>query len=143
MTEMGITVDQIMSWGPCEDWPRSEVEKAFAGRDSIPLKEILQREDIILEDRLWVGCHALLCIRWWCADRVDAAADVAEKAASCVAKARSVAMHAILSNSNASAYAASYAAGYAAPHWIDGIEEEQKLQLAWLLDQATSQRGET
>jgi hypothetical protein len=66
---MNITVDQIMEWKPCKDWPRVRIEKLFGGRGSIPLVEILECMGLFEFDRIWVGCHALPETRWTWVDR--------------------------------------------------------------------------
>jgi hypothetical protein len=40
-----------------------------AGREQIPLVTILRDEGLSIDDRIWLGCHALPEIRWWCAAR--------------------------------------------------------------------------
>ena len=57
---LAVTVDQIMAWGPCDDYPRERVEELFAGRESLSAMEILEL-DIPCEDILWAAlCEELV-----------------------------------------------------------------------------------
>ena len=47
-----VTVDQVMSWLPCEDYTRERVEELFAGREALSAMEILEL-DIPVGDKLW------------------------------------------------------------------------------------------
>jgi hypothetical protein len=47
-----VTVDQVMSWKPCERYTRELIEQLFAGRESLSAVDILKL-DIPTEDRLW------------------------------------------------------------------------------------------
>jgi hypothetical protein len=47
-----ITIEQIMSWYPCDEWPESRVRSVVG--DGIALLDLLQREDVPVDDRLWV-----------------------------------------------------------------------------------------
>ena len=76
---LAVTVDQVMSWPPCEDYTRERVEELFAGREAMTALEILEL-DIPCEDILWAvlreelipaeTLHEFTC-------RCDAAADAA------------------------------------------------------------------
>lgn len=56
-----VTVDQIMRWKPCEDYPRSRVVKLFAGRKriSITTLEGMVGREIDASDAVWVVSHLL------------------------------------------------------------------------------------
>ena len=47
-----LTVDEIMSWKPCEDYPRSRIVELFSGRDQITPVDVLKM-DIPHLDKLW------------------------------------------------------------------------------------------
>lgn len=48
-----VTVDEVMSWGPCKSYDRARVKSLFAGRESLTAADI-EALDIRLVDRLWV-----------------------------------------------------------------------------------------
>ena len=48
-----FTVGLVMSWQPCEEYPRKRVEELFAGRESLTSQEVAAL-DIPAADRLWV-----------------------------------------------------------------------------------------
>ena len=89
-----VTVDQVMSWLPCEDYTRERVEELFAGREALSAMEILEL-DIPVGDKLWAvlreelipaetlyefGCRCdAACDTTW--DAADAAWDAADAAA--------------------------------------------------------------
>jgi len=52
---MGITVDQIMSWEPCEEYPRERVAELFGGHESVDILDVLRCEGVPVCDRLWVA----------------------------------------------------------------------------------------
>ena len=55
-----VTVDQVMSWEPCDDYTRERVEELFAGRESLSALEITEL-DIPAKDIMWaVLCEELL-----------------------------------------------------------------------------------
>ena len=86
-----VTVDQVMSWEPCEEYTRERVEELFAGRESLSALEIMKL-DIPAKDMLWaVLCEELVpaetlhefgcrCNAAW--DAADAAWDAADAARS-------------------------------------------------------------
>jgi hypothetical protein len=47
-----ITVDEIMSWEPCEEYPKSRVIELFSGRERITPVDVLKM-DIPYFDKLW------------------------------------------------------------------------------------------
>jgi hypothetical protein len=47
-----VTIDQVMSWEPCEDYTRKRVAKLFAGRKTVSATNVLGM-DIPDEDKLW------------------------------------------------------------------------------------------
>lgn len=47
-----VTVDEIMSWNPCDDYDRPRVESLFAGRESLTVHDI-DALGISASDRLW------------------------------------------------------------------------------------------
>ena len=49
-----ITVEQIMSWGPCDDYPEPRVLELFGDHKSVTPIEILDYPGIPVADRLWV-----------------------------------------------------------------------------------------
>jgi len=49
-----ITVEQIMSWGPCDDYPEPRVRELFGDHKSVTPIEILDYPGIPVADRLWV-----------------------------------------------------------------------------------------
>ena len=51
-----VTIDQVMAWEPCSDYPRKLVEELAAGRTEITAPEIVSLE-IPAEDRLWMLLH--------------------------------------------------------------------------------------
>ena len=53
-----LTVDQIMAFGPCHDYPRERVAALWAGRDSLTAAEIAALE-IPDTDRVWALCRWL------------------------------------------------------------------------------------
>jgi hypothetical protein len=50
---MTFTIDQILGWKPCEDYPRKRIEGLFSGRESITAEELAEL-DIPIEDKIWV-----------------------------------------------------------------------------------------
>lgn len=54
-----LTVDRIMAWGPCPDWPRKRIARAFGKRKRISLLDVLGWDGASVEDRVWLGCRAL------------------------------------------------------------------------------------
>ena len=47
-----VTVDEVMSWEPCKEYPRERVTALFADRETITALDVLEM-DIPAEDRLW------------------------------------------------------------------------------------------
>ncbi len=52
MDKPAVTVDQVMEWDPCSDYPRERVEELWTGRPALTALEILDL-DIPGADRLW------------------------------------------------------------------------------------------
>jgi len=50
------TVCDIMKLNPCEGYPRERVEKLWAGRESLSVREIAEL-DIPIWDRIWALCE--------------------------------------------------------------------------------------
>lgn len=74
---MKITIEQVLSWGPCDDYATEEqLLEVTGGRREMELLEALAL-DIHVEDRIWLGCHALPP-----ALRSEFACDCAERALS-------------------------------------------------------------
>lgn len=48
-----ITVDDVMFWDPCNEYPRERIEALFAGRESLGWREILAL-NLPVKDMLWV-----------------------------------------------------------------------------------------
>ncbi len=46
------TVEQVLSWHPCEDYTKERIEKLWDGREALSGLEILDL-DISVEDRFW------------------------------------------------------------------------------------------
>jgi len=51
-----VTVEDVMKWEPCLDYPRERVEELFAGRESLGWREILET-GLPSKDLLWVFLH--------------------------------------------------------------------------------------
>ena len=47
-----VTIDQVMRWRPCSDYPQKRINSLFAGRESLSLEDIVAL-DISTEDKLW------------------------------------------------------------------------------------------
>jgi len=52
-----ISIDTIMGWNPCSDWPRERIAKLFGRRKYYSAMEILDAKQIPLGDRIWVVLH--------------------------------------------------------------------------------------
>jgi hypothetical protein len=55
---MRITVDMIMEYGPCREYPRSRVEELWEGRDSLSAEE-MRALPIPTRDLMWAWLHLL------------------------------------------------------------------------------------
>lgn len=74
-----ITINEIMSYGPCEDYPVQRVEGLWAGREALAPREVAELE-IPHEDKVWALCHclasrdlsAVVAFSQGCAIRADA-----------------------------------------------------------------------
>lgn len=67
-----LTVQQVVSWGLCGDWPKERVESYAAGRKSVKLFDVLDDDSLSVSDRLCVGSRALedyYPIGYWAAER--------------------------------------------------------------------------
>jgi hypothetical protein len=51
-----VTVNDVMAWGPCDNYPIERIEELFAGRESLGWREILET-GIPTKDLLWVFLH--------------------------------------------------------------------------------------
>jgi hypothetical protein len=49
---LSVTVDQVLSWEPCEEYTRARIEELFAGRETINVHDVLEM-NIPDEDKLW------------------------------------------------------------------------------------------
>ena len=47
-----VTVDQVMAWGPCDDYTHERVEELFAGREALSAMDITEL-DIPAKDIIW------------------------------------------------------------------------------------------
>ena len=47
-----VTIDQVIRWRPCSDYPRKRINSLFAGRESLSWEDIVAL-DISTEDKLW------------------------------------------------------------------------------------------
>ena len=47
-----VTIDQVIRWRPCSDYPRKRINSLFAGRESLSWEDIVAL-DIPTEDKLW------------------------------------------------------------------------------------------
>ena len=52
-----VTIDTVMSWGPCEAYTRQRVTKLFAGRKTVSALNILDM-GIPDEDKIWAAVRA-------------------------------------------------------------------------------------
>ena len=50
--EVRVTIKQVLSWEPCEEYTRKRIEELFAGRETVTAPDILSM-DIPARDRLW------------------------------------------------------------------------------------------
>ena len=118
---MKITVDQIMGWGPCPEYPRERVEGLIG--DGKTVDELLELE-IPINDRVWGVCHAIpvesaVACAIACAERVllvfEAERPGDDRPGQWIEAAQSYAVYASYAAARASdasdaAYAVSYAA---------------------------------
>jgi ribosomal protein L12E/L44/L45/RPP1/RPP2 len=51
-----VTVDEVMSWEPCEKYTRTRVTELFAGRKTVSAMNVLGM-DIPADDKLWAVLH--------------------------------------------------------------------------------------
>ena len=51
-----VTVDQVLSWEPCDDYTPERVTELFAGRETVTALDILAM-DIPPDDKLWAVCR--------------------------------------------------------------------------------------
>jgi hypothetical protein len=49
-----VTVDQVLSWEPCEDYTRERIEELFAGKEAVNVHDVLAM-DISDSDKLWAA----------------------------------------------------------------------------------------
>ena len=73
--EVRVTIKQVLSWGPCENYTRERIEELFTGRKTVAVQDILSM-DIPARDRLWAVLreelvpatilHEFMC---WCAEQ--------------------------------------------------------------------------
>jgi len=56
VSELRVTVDQVMVWSPCKEYTRARVEELFAGRETVTAIDVLEM-DIPAVDRLWAVCR--------------------------------------------------------------------------------------
>jgi hypothetical protein len=47
-----VTIDQVIRWRPCSDYPRKRINSLFAGRESLSWEDVVGL-DIPTEDKLW------------------------------------------------------------------------------------------
>lgn len=69
-----LSVDDVMSMGPCDDYPRARVVKLWAGREALTAREI-GALGIPATDRVWVLARMLSDreARLWACDIAEAA----------------------------------------------------------------------
>jgi hypothetical protein len=53
---LSITIDDLMSWNPCAEYPKARVNELFAGAERVTTLDILDW-DIPAKDRLWGVLH--------------------------------------------------------------------------------------
>jgi hypothetical protein len=49
-----VTIKDVLSWAPCEEYTEERITKLFAGRESLTVADILEL-DIPYEDKLWAA----------------------------------------------------------------------------------------
>jgi hypothetical protein len=49
-----VTVNQVLSWEPCEEYTRERLEELFAGRETVNVNDVLKM-DISDTDKLWAA----------------------------------------------------------------------------------------
>jgi len=86
-----ITVDTMMSYGPCWIYPRDRVLELWAGRSAITAQQIADL-DIPAQDRIWALCAwlarlNLASLSAFARGRADRARQHADKALSAAARA--------------------------------------------------------
>ena len=47
-----VTIDQVMRWRPCLDYPQKRINSLFSGRESLSWEDVVAL-DIPTEDKLW------------------------------------------------------------------------------------------
>jgi hypothetical protein len=112
-----ITVDTMMSYGPCEHYPRSRVLGLWAGREALTAQQVAKLK-IPAQDRIWALCAVLARL-----DRASLSAfargraDRADQHAEAAAAADAAAAAAAAADAAAAAAAAADAAAAAAAPW--------------------------
>jgi hypothetical protein len=48
------TVDDLLCWGPCADWPAAKIRRLAAGRGRWTALDVLALDAVPIDDRLWV-----------------------------------------------------------------------------------------
>jgi len=53
-TQLTATVEELIDWSPCEEWPEERIRDAAGDRDPWTALDVLAMEDVPAADRLWV-----------------------------------------------------------------------------------------